>query len=75
MATKKASKKKAARKTAKKSKSKKAGAKRSVKKRAASGSGNRYECTVCGLAVTVDQECGCIESCDIVCCGEQMRPA
>lgn len=32
----------------------------------------RYACEVCGLAVTVDNICGCVDTCDIVCCGEQM---
>ncbi len=36
--------------------------------------GATYECEVCGLAVTVDEACGCVEACDIVCCGEPMAP-
>ncbi len=35
--------------------------------------GDRYECTVCGLVVTVDELCGCVETCDIICCGKQMK--
>jgi hypothetical protein len=35
--------------------------------------GDRYECTVCGLIVSIDEVCGCIETCDIVCCGKQMK--
>jgi len=34
----------------------------------------RYSCGVCGLAVTVDNVCGCVDTCDIICCGEQMKP-
>jgi len=37
--------------------------------------GSRYQCGVCGLAVTVDEVCGCADFCDIICCGEQMKPA
>jgi hypothetical protein len=36
--------------------------------------GDVYQCSVCGLAVTVDEICGCVESCDIVCCEKQMKP-
>ena len=32
-----------------------------------------YECEVCGLAVTVDEDCGCVETCDIICCGTPMK--
>lgn len=35
--------------------------------------GDRYECTVCGLIVSVDEVCGCVETCDIICCGKQMK--
>jgi hypothetical protein len=43
-------------------------AKKGVKK------GDVYKCSVCGLAVTVDEVCGCIDACDIICCEKQMRP-
>ena len=33
----------------------------------------RYICEVCGLAVSVDNVCGCVDTCDIICCGEQMK--
>jgi hypothetical protein len=32
-----------------------------------------YECSVCGLAVTVDEVCGCVDACDIICCEKQMK--
>jgi len=35
--------------------------------------GQKYECAVCGLAITIDEECGCIEACDILCCGKPMK--
>jgi hypothetical protein len=35
--------------------------------------GDTYECQVCGLAVTVDETCGCIGVCDIICCKKSMK--
>jgi len=52
---------------AKKAPVKKAAAKKSPVK------GQALECEVCGLAVTVDEDCGCVETCDIICCGEPMK--
>lgn len=43
-----------------------------VKKNVAKG--DSYSCGVCGIVVTVDEACGCAEVCDIVCCGEPMKP-
>ena len=37
--------------------------------------GQSYSCDVCGLVVTVDEVCGCVDVCDIVCCGEPMQAA
>jgi len=37
--------------------------------------GQSYSCSMCGLVVTVDEVCGCVDVCDIVCCGEPMRAA
>ena len=34
---------------------------------------DKYSCNVCGLVVSVNEECGCIETCDIICCGKQMK--
>ena len=42
-------------------------AKKSTKK------GDKYVCGVCGMAVTVDTACGCIDTCDIICCGKGMK--
>jgi hypothetical protein len=66
--------------TAKKKSVSKAKKKKSVKKASPAKqkelkSGSGYECRVCGLAVTVDEVCGCVDYCDIICCGEQMKPA
>jgi hypothetical protein len=35
--------------------------------------GASYSCEVCGLVVSVDTACGCIEACDIICCSEPMQ--
>ena len=42
------------------------------KKKVQPGSG--YECRVCGLVVSVVDECGCVETCDLICCEEPMKP-
>jgi len=42
--------------------------KKSVKK------GDVYQCGVCGLAVTVDEVCGCTDYRDIICCEKPMKP-
>ena len=54
---------------------KKAVKKASPKKQKDLKAGSHYECGVCGLAVTVDEVCGCTDFCDIICCGEQMKPS
>jgi hypothetical protein len=36
--------------------------------------GDAYSCGVCGLVVTVDETCGCVDTCDIICCNEPMKP-
>ncbi len=59
--------KRAVKKTAKKVVKK--AAKKAVKK------GDVYKCGVCGLAVRIDQTCGCIDYCDIVCCEAPMKRA
>jgi len=46
------------------------------KKRTSKGKtkvGDAYVCEVCGLAVTVDEECGCVQTCDILCCQKPMK--
>ncbi len=35
--------------------------------------GESYQCSVCGLVVTVDEVCGCVETCDIICCEKPMK--
>jgi hypothetical protein len=36
--------------------------------------GDKRVCTACGLVVTVDQMCGCVDVCDLMCCGKPMQP-
>ncbi|MCM8799099.1 MAG: hypothetical protein NC821_06595 [Candidatus Omnitrophica bacterium] len=46
----------------------KCGTKKKAEKKA------RYICEVCGLAITVDNVCSCVDVCDIICCGQEMKP-
>ncbi len=48
-------------------------AKNKAGKRTETKKGARYSCGVCGLAVTVDNICGCVDTCDIICCGKEMK--
>ncbi len=47
--------------------------KKTVKKTVKIRKGSRYTCGVCGIAVVVDTVCGCVKTCDIICCGKQMK--
>jgi hypothetical protein len=49
--------------------------KKVVKKSSKKGvkKGDVYKCSVCGIAVRVDEACGCVETCDIICCEKPMR--
>jgi len=46
--------------------------KASSKKKVAVGDG--FECKVCGLVVSVIDDCGCVEVCDLICCEKPMKP-
>ena len=35
--------------------------------------GDSYTCEVCGLSVVVDEECGCTDVHEILCCGQPMK--
>ncbi len=48
--------------------------KKAAKKSSKAKKGSRYSCTSCGLVVSVDNACGCVDYCDIVCCGKAMKP-
>ena len=30
-------------------------------------------CGKCGLVITIDKTCGCIDTCDLICCGQQLK--
>ena len=36
--------------------------------------GDAFKCSVCGIAVSVDEVCGCVDTCDIICCDKPMKP-
>ena len=50
--------------------------KKAVKKVSKKGvkKGDVYQCGVCGLAVKVDEVCGCVDACDIIYCEKPMKP-
>ena len=35
--------------------------------------GDRFGCHVCGMVVSVDETCGCVDTCDLICCDEPMK--
>ncbi len=35
--------------------------------------GESYTCQSCGLIVTVDEDCGCVDACEIMCCDMPMQ--
>ncbi len=57
--------KKRAKKTVKKSIKKTS--KKTLKK------GSKLKCYKCGMVVKVDEICGCVDTCDIICCGKTMK--
>jgi len=56
------------------SKTKKAVKKSAPKKQKELKPGAHYVCDTCGLSMSVDNPCQCTDFCDIICCGEQMKP-
>jgi len=44
-----------------------------TKKKTKIRKGDKYKCAVCGLVVKVDEVCGCVDMCDIVCCEKPMK--
>lgn len=60
-------------KTAAKKTAVKTAARKTVKKTAGPEEGDRYACEVCGLAVTVDSACGCVETAHLLCCDTPMK--
>jgi hypothetical protein len=35
--------------------------------------GESYACQSCGLVVTVNEACGCVDACEIMCCDMPMK--
>ena len=53
--------------TAKKTAPQKTVKKKKVKKN------DKLVCEKCGLVVSVDTICGCVDVCDLMCCGKEMK--
>lgn len=52
-------------------------AKKSIKKKTTvnkTKKGEKYGCRVCGIAIRVNDVCGCAEEYDIICCDTKMKP-
>ncbi len=47
--------------------------KKSAQKKSGTSKGDKYTCNECGIVVTVDEDCSCVDVCDLVCCGEPME--
>ncbi len=47
--------------------------KKNEEKKTGTTKGSKYVCGECGMVVTVDEVCGCVDVCDLICCGKQME--
>lgn len=47
--------------------------KKSPVKKSNARKGDSYACESCGLVVTVDEGCGCVDVCEITCCEMPMK--
>jgi hypothetical protein len=47
--------------------------KTSVKKAGKKEAKKKLYCEVCGLVVTVDEKCNCVDVCDLICCGQPLK--
>jgi len=65
-------KKKTAAKTTKRTKA--APKRRTKAARSSMKKGSKLQCRVCGMSITVDEVCGCVEEHEIICCGTEMKP-
>ena len=68
----------ATKKVVKKATPKKATPKKAVKKTKPAKTpglkkGSKLICNICGMVVAVDNACGCVETCDLICCGKPMK--
>jgi hypothetical protein len=52
---------------------KKTSAAKKPRTKRATSKGDAYVCDVCGLAVVVDEVCGCEEVHEIICCEQPMK--
>lgn len=52
---------------------KKASAAKKPRAKSKAAKGDSYVCDVCGLSLTVDEECGCVDVHEILCCEKPMR--
>jgi hypothetical protein len=34
---------------------------------------DKLVCEKCGLVLSVDTICGCVDACDVLCCGKEMK--
>ena len=57
---------------AKKAVAKKAAAKKKPIKKSSVDKKPKLECGICGFAVTIDNECGCVDEHPLICCGKKM---
>ncbi len=49
-------------------------AKKCGKKKSNKKTKEQYVCGQCGLVISVDETCNCVDICDIICCGAPMKP-
>jgi hypothetical protein len=47
--------------------------KKAPAKKSSAARGDKLMCGVCGLSLIIDEECGCMEAHEILCCGEPMK--
>lgn len=45
-----------------------------TRKAAKTKKGSKLSCNVCGMVVTVDEVCGCVEEHALICCSTPMKP-
>jgi len=57
----------------KKAATKTATTKKPAMKKKAMKKDDKLVCEQCGLIVTVDNICGCVDVCDLICCGKEMK--
>jgi hypothetical protein len=48
-------------------------AKKAIKKPVKAKKAKKLACRACGLVVSVDTDCGCLDAHELICCGETMK--